>query len=768
MTGQWVLVAAIFLVALIVAVNGAQPSLAASPMFSFMDDASGFANLNGEIDAAVAKISDHTYIIVATYVDDLIQIIITSKPDTSTPVAEITDEMGVARNMTVTISGHTYIIIASEKDNSIQIINITDHYPPPSSKSLTPMPRDGQSFTLGGANAVATITVSEHTYVLVSSRSHDAVQIIDITDPTTPLPVASVFDDQNGFDALGLPTGIATTTISGRAYTLVGSWDDKAVQIIDITDPTTPLPVASVFDDQNGFDALGGVDDIVTVTVETGTYALVASSGSDKAVQIIDITDPTTPLPVASVFYGHKGFAVSAPYDIDTVTMLGGVYAIVTGPSTVQIIDITDPTTPLPVASVFSGQGGAMLDGAFNTAVSTISDSIYAVVASRSDSAIQIIDITDPTTPLPVASISNGQYEFLALSDPYDVEIATLYERTYAVVASRSDSAIQIIDITDPTTPFPAASIFYSQGGFDALKKPHNLELVTLSGYTYAIVSSDADAIQIIDITDPLSPVSIASVFDGDIVPVDADITYDPVADRPVDVLVYGYNDGVRPITAGHIELLESRGYVVEVSNGTVTAEQVEKASVVVGWGLNVQDAEAREVLTEYVHEGGRLLLLIDTQYSRCGSTERPCWFDFTENAFGFRFDGDIQSGTLFPVEENRQHPIWNEPNMLREFSDWCCDGYVGEITDSQNIKVIATVSGQSYKHGEYTSVYGVPAIVVNDNPAWGGGMVVGAGIDMVAGWRGPDMRMFDNIVGYMVAGPDASGKTPMPIDVSP
>ena len=224
-------------------------------------------------------------------------------------------------------------------------------------------------------------------------------------------------------------------------------------------------------------------------------------------------------------------------------------------------------------------------------------------------------------------------------------------------------------------------------------------------------------------------------------------------ADRPVDVLVYGYNDGVRPITAEHIALLESRGYVVEVSGGPVTSELMERASIVVGWGLNVKDAEAREALVEYVYGGGRLLLLLDTQYATCGTVEKPCWYDFTKDAFGFKFDGDVQNGIILPAEGSELHPVWNSPNMLSEFSDWCCDAYVGEITDAQNVQVVATVSGSSYKFGTYTQVQDVPAIVVNNNPAWGGGMVVGAGIDMVMGWHGPDMRMFENLIVFMVSG---------------
>ena len=122
-----------------------------------------------------------------------------------------------------------------------------------------------------------------------------------------------------------------------------------------------------------------------------------------------------------------------------------------------------------------------------------------------------------------------------------------------------------------------------------------------------------------------------------------------------------------------------------------------------------------------------------------------------------------FQGGIILPAEGSERHPVWNSPNMLSEFSDWGWDAYVGEITDTQNVRVIATVSGQSYKLGTYTRVQDVPAMVVNDNPAWGGGMVVGTGIDMVMGWHGPDMRMFDNLIEFMVSGGEYARLSPPP-----
>ena len=67
---------------------------------------------------------------------------------------------------------------------------------------------------------------------------------------------------RGGFDALDGASDIETVKIGGNTYALVASWADNALQIIDVTDPSSPLPVSSVFDGRGGFDALNGANDI--------------------------------------------------------------------------------------------------------------------------------------------------------------------------------------------------------------------------------------------------------------------------------------------------------------------------------------------------------------------------------------------------------------------------------------------------------------------------------------------------------------------------
>ena len=241
-------------------------------------------------------------------------------------------------------------------------------------------------------------------------------------------------------------------------------------------------------------------------------------------------------------------------------------------------------------------------------------------------------------------------------------------------------------------------------------------------------------------------------------------------AERPIDVLVYGYNeDGTGPISAEHMALLESKGYTVSGSNGPADADEMKDAKVVLVWKAgDIANEDTPEVLTEYVYGGGRLLLLVDTPYAYCtsGSEHDPCHFDFTREAFGFKFDGDVQYSILYPAPGQENHPVWNVPNQVSEFSDWCCDAYVGEIEDEENITVLSTVSGDSYGPTGYSTVQNVPAIIVNNNPNWNGGMVIGAGLNMITGWQGPDTRMFENVIEFMLySGTDRTAPAILGVD---
>ena len=90
-------------------------------------------------------------------------------------------------------------------------------------------------------------------------------------------------------------------------------------------------------------------------------------------------------------------------------------------------------------------------------------------MTARFDNGVQILDVTDPASPVALSSAVNGVGGYTGLEGAYNVDIFTVGDgRTYALVAGQgppptaySDTAghshggdeLQVIDITDPSNP---------------------------------------------------------------------------------------------------------------------------------------------------------------------------------------------------------------------------------------------------------------------------------------------------------------------------
>ena len=145
---------------------------------------------------------------------------------------------------------------------------------------------------LDGATSVTTTSIGDKTYALVAAVSDSGVQIIDITDPTAPQAVAAVFDNADGYTALNGAASVTTTSIGDKIYALVAAQRDDGVQIIDITDPTTPQAVVAVFDNVDGYTALDNATFVTTTSIGDKTYALVAAF-TDDGVQFMEFMEST-------------------------------------------------------------------------------------------------------------------------------------------------------------------------------------------------------------------------------------------------------------------------------------------------------------------------------------------------------------------------------------------------------------------------------------------------------------------------------------------
>ena len=310
---------------------------------------------------------------------------------------------------------------------------------------------------LHGAYHITTAQIDSRHYALVAAFADHGVQIIDITDPFNPTAVAAVSDGRSGHSNLYSASSIATTQIGARHYALVTAFGDDGVQIMDITNPSSPTAVAAI-EDGATYPTLDGAQSVATAQIGSKHYALVAASNED-GVQIINITNPSSPTAVAAIEDGATYPTLGGAYSITTAQIGSKHYALVAAlfDSGVQIIDITDPANPSPVASVTDGATYPTLGGAYSITTAQIGSKHYALVAATDENGVQIIDITDPANPSPVANVTDGA-TYPELYGAQSVTTAQIGAKHYALVAAWGDDGVQMIDITDPANPSPVAS----------------------------------------------------------------------------------------------------------------------------------------------------------------------------------------------------------------------------------------------------------------------------------------------------------------------
>ena len=83
--------------------------------------------------------------------------------------------------------------------------------------------------------------------------------------------------------------GVDTFVVGNKIYAIVAAaMPQGGVQLIDVSDPSSPKAVGAARNGSNGFTALAGARDVDTFVVGGKTYAIVAAF-YDKGVQLIEL-----------------------------------------------------------------------------------------------------------------------------------------------------------------------------------------------------------------------------------------------------------------------------------------------------------------------------------------------------------------------------------------------------------------------------------------------------------------------------------------------
>ena len=338
------------------------------------------------------------------------------------------------------------------------------------------------------------------TYAVVVSAGQGP-HLLDISDP------ANINDPGKSNFGPGAHAREVATYVGddGEPYFVVTWSDNHALQTFEVHDNGRLDDLSYLFDPSK-MNTPGGV---IVYSVGSKRYAAVAAAGS-SSVRIVDVTDPRA---LGNGDTAKRDAALKGQItDGGTLELQGALgiahyplgnkhYAVVasSGDDGVQVLDITDPDS-ITAADHLSDTEGAnelLLDGATGVAIYSVGGRSYAVVSGRLDNGIQIIDITNPSNITAAGKLQNTSS--LRLAAVRDVAIHTIGGRHYAVTVSGTDSAIQLIDVTDPDNPVGKANLVDTSATL--LSGARGVDTFTIGNRHYAIVASDGEhAVQIVEL----------------------------------------------------------------------------------------------------------------------------------------------------------------------------------------------------------------------------------------------------------------------------
>ncbi len=285
--------------------------------------------------------------------------------------------------------------------------------------------------------------------------------------------------------------------VSGN-YAYIASLQSNALEVVNIANPAAPAHAALLANNTGG-----AVMNSVNSLFVSGNYAYltVGAGFTLRGLEIVDITNPAAPVHKSFLLDGTGGAVMNYP----TSVFVAGNYAYVTSRNSnaLEIVDISNPSAPVHAGSIVDGSGGALLQGAQCVVVS----GNYAYIASSTSNALEIVDVSNPASPVHAGSIANGQGGAV-INTPKAVAV----RGNYAYVGSGfvADNALEIVDISNPASPVHAAKILDGQDGAK-INVPNGL----FAAGNFVYIANANNILSVVDVSNPLIPRHEAFISNG-------------------------------------------------------------------------------------------------------------------------------------------------------------------------------------------------------------------------------------------------------------
>jgi hypothetical protein len=350
-------------------------------------------------------------------------------------------------------------------------------------------------FVANGSNGFAGNPGRGETIVsgsIAYSLGDAALNLLDVSNPSAPVQL-SVATQGMGFSAL---LGAAKVHVSGNvAYVARGlSAPARSVSLIDVSNPMTPSQLSVITQGVGEFTDMDGNLDVFV----QGNIAYVCASNSG-ALTMIDVSNPLVPdeLSVIGSSLGFPSFlGASSIY-------VSGNIAFICHSSAVSLVNVANPLAPSFLSFIDISNGLPPNSNA--TSIFVIGNTAYITVYSPfTEDRMVIMDVSDPMNPAFVSEAVDGSGYNLSLPDYIFVS------NNVAYVSSSNNSAITMINVSDPSSLFQIG--FIQNGGAVSSHLAVPVSVVESGGFLYASAQGSS-SLTILDLR--LLPTPSLLVEDG-------------------------------------------------------------------------------------------------------------------------------------------------------------------------------------------------------------------------------------------------------------
>lgn len=468
------------------------------PVSSVTAQTPGFEDMRGVIDIEIMTMSGSTYAIAADYVAGIVWVIDVSSPHSPTYVSQISaatlgfDTMGSPTAVEeLPFSGDPHLMMTSAGAGTLHIVDMVD----PSSPEAASLISASSVYALEDPRDVKAFHTAGGTYAVVASFGNDAIMVLDVTNPDAPRRVAQVENGDSGFSGLIGPEAIEVSGTLGRTYAYVAGGGSNVIQVIDVTNPHKPVASHCIWHKYADSVRTAEMDVIPHKTdlffrTSPNTAIHVQSTLGERSGQI------------DCVWRGlHERDTVNHPADMVVFEIADQTYLLSTGTDKIHIIDVTKPWEATSLAFVDDGDG-ASLEDPYGLATYSTPNGTYGLVASFGDDSLQVLDVTEPSTPAAAGNLDSTILKE-GLVWPADTSVFGALDFTYVLASSSRDDSIQIVDITDPAAPM---LLYDMRGNSDvSIEEPAAVETYWYGGRLHGLVA-EQNSILVFDATNPLSP----------------------------------------------------------------------------------------------------------------------------------------------------------------------------------------------------------------------------------------------------------------------